>query len=83
MKTEPLCNMLAFISSLAAVGPHWPSLAAIGCCGPCCEPALAAVGLHWPSLAAVGLHWPLLAVVGLRWPLGLMVGALAFGVDGG
>ena len=53
MKTEPSRNMLAFISSLAAVGPCWPSLAVIGCCGPCCEPALACIGCCGLSLWAI------------------------------
>jgi len=37
----------------------WPSLACVGCRGPC-------IGLRWPLWACVGLRWPSLAAVGFH-----------------
>ena len=66
-------------------GLRWPSLGAVGLCGPALAfrgLLWACVGRRWPSLGAVGLRGPALAFrellwacVGLRWP---SLGAVGF-----
>src|SRR6202522_1465675 len=51
-------------------GLRWPSLGAVGLCGPALAfrgLLWAFVGLRWPSLGAVGLRGPALAFRGLLW----------------